>query len=166
MTCLSADPGKIRNAKEGDFMKCVSIAREAWPQFKERESIYHLFCKYFNHTSFVVEANEGIAAFLLGFLSQVDNYTAYIHLVATAPRHQRKGMATLLYQKFFETARHMERRRIELIVNPDNAASLEFHRKLGFQENFKGEIITVDGVKAVRDYNGPRIHMVPFFKEL
>lgn len=163
---LSVEPVKIRNAEDDDFVKCVSIAREAWPEFKERESIYHLFCKYFNPTSFVLEANGDIVAFVFGFLSEVDNNTAYIHLVATSPKHQRKGMATRLYQKFFETVQAVERNRIELTVNPDNAASLEFHRRLGFGENFKGETIIVGGVRAVRDYNGPGIHMVPLYKQM
>lgn len=156
----------IRNAREMDFMSCVLIARSAWPEFKERESIYHLFCKFFNNTCFVFERDGKIHAFLFGFLSQVDTGQAYIHLVAVDPPAQRQGLATRLYQKFFETVSGLGARQVRLIVNPDNAGSLTFHEKLGFQPDLHGDTIQVEGVLAVKDYNGPGLHMVPFSRPL
>jgi ribosomal protein S18 acetylase RimI-like enzyme len=143
-------------------MSCVLIARRAWPEFKERESIYHLFCKFFNNTCFVSERDGEIQAFLLGFISQVDAGQAYIHLVAVDPPAQRHGIARQLYETFFERVRGLGVRRVGLIVNPDNAGSLAFHESLGFQPDLHGETISVDGVTAVKDYNGPDLHMVPF----
>jgi ribosomal protein S18 acetylase RimI-like enzyme len=156
----------IRNAQEGDFMSCVLIARRAWPEFKERESIYHLFCKFFSNTCFVCECDGEIQAFLLGFLSQVDSRQAYIHLVAVDPPAQRKGLANQLYQTFFDRVSRLGAQQVRLIVNPDNAGSLAFHKKLGFQVALNGGTIEVDGVLAVRDYNGPGLHMVPFSRSL
>lgn len=156
----------IRNAQETDFMSCVQIAGRAWPEFKERESIYHLFCKFFNNTCFVCEQDGVIQAFLLGFISQVDASQAYIHLVAVDPPAQRQGLANRLYQKFFETVSGMGVRQVRLIVNPDNAASLAFHKKLGFEADLHGDTIQVEGVVAVKNYNGPGIHMVPFSRPL
>lgn len=156
----------IRNARETDFMSCVLIARRAWPEFKERESIYHLFCKFFNNTCFVCEQDGEIRAFLLGFISQVDAAQGYIHLVAVDPSAQRQGLASKLYQRFFETARSLGARQVRLIVNPDNPGSLAFHEKLGFQPDLHGETIKIEGVLAVKDYNGPQIHMVPFSRSL
>jgi len=143
-------------------MGCVHIARRAWPEFKERESIYHLFCKFFSNTSFVIEREGQIVAFLLGFLSQVDRSQAYIHLVAVDPSAQRQGLASQLYRTFFETVSSMQVRQVRLIVNPDNAPSLAFHHSFGFQVDPHGEMIDVGGVPAVKDYNGPGLHMVPF----
>jgi len=156
----------IRNARETDFMNCVLIARKAWPEFKERESIYHLFCKFFNNTCFVCEQDKEIRAFLLGFISQIDGTQAYIHLVAVDPAAQRQGLAGKLYQKFFETAHALGARLVRLIVNPDNPGSLAFHEKMGFQPDLRGDIIKIDGVLAVKDYNGPQLHMVPFSRTL
>jgi len=156
----------IRNAKETDFWSCVEIARAAWPDFQERSSIYHLFCKFFSTTSFVAEEGGEIRGFLLGFLSQVDSEEAYIHLVAVDPRSQKRGIARALYEKFFGTVRDLGRRRVRLIVNPDNIGSLEFHKRMEFQVANQGETITIDGVVATKDYNGPGIHMVPFCKDL
>ena len=147
-------------------MSCVFIARRAWPEFKERESIYHLFCKFFSNTSFVCERDGEIHAFLLGFLSQVNPDHAYIHLVAVDPPAQRQGLAARLYQKFFEAAGGLGAQQVRLIVNPDNAGSLAFHRRLGFQPDLHGETVEVEGVLAVKDYNGPGLHMVPFTRPL
>jgi len=156
----------IRNARDSDFMSCVQIARRAWPEFKERESIYHLFCKFFSNTSLVSENDGEIRAFLLGFLSQVDRSEAYIHLVAVDPPAQRHGLARLLYHTFFDTVRGLGVHQVRLIVNPDNASSLAFHRNLGFQVDLHGDTIDVGGVLAAKDYNGPGLHMVPFFLSL
>ena len=153
----------IRNAREGDFISCVQIARRAWPDFKERESIYHFFCKFFSNTCFVCEQDGKIVAFLLGFISQVDRGQAYIHLVVVDPPAQRQGLAKQLYQAFFDTVRDLGSKQVRLIVNPDNKASLAFHRKLGFVVDLHGETIDVGGVTAVRNYNGPNLHMVPFY---
>ena len=157
----------IRNIKEVDFLDCVNIVKKSWPEFKERESIYHLFSKYFSDTSFVIEQNSQVVSFLLGFLSQVDSSTAYIHLTSTNPQYQRRGYPSALYQHFFKIVHTKGRTKVCLIVNPDNKSSLEFHKKLGFYVANKGPIIKLlDNVEAVKDYNGPGNHMVMFSKDL
>jgi len=156
----------IRNAQEDDFVNCFHISRRAWPEFKERESIYHLFCKFFNNTCFVIERDGQIQGFVFGFLSQVEKTQAYIHLVAVDPSSQRQGLANHLYARFFETVSGLGARQVRLIVNPDNAPSLAFHEKLGFQADLHGDTVVVDGVRAVKDYNGPGLHMVPFIRPL
>jgi ribosomal protein S18 acetylase RimI-like enzyme len=157
---------QIRTARESDFLDCVTIARQAWPEFHERESIYHLFCKFFSNTSFICRRGDRTIAFVLGFLSQIDASQAYIHLVAVDPSCQREGVAHQLYSTFLQTVRARGVRQVRLIVNPDNFGSLAFHKRLGFTEDLHEPLISIDGVLAVRDYNGPGIHMVPFVKDL
>jgi ribosomal protein S18 acetylase RimI-like enzyme len=156
----------IRKVRELDFMECVSIARRAWPEFHERESIYHLFCKFFSNTSFISDVNGTTVGFLLGFVSQVDQKQAYIHLVAVDPTAQRRGAARELYERFFGEVRRLGVREVRLIVNPDNVASIAFHLRLGFTADLQGTMIEVDNVVAVKDYNGPGIHMVPFSRKI
>jgi len=156
----------IRHAREADFVRCVEIAHKAWPSFRERESIYHLFCKFFSNTSLICEVDHSTVAFLLGFLSQVDPIEAYIHLVAVDPAFQRMRIAQRLYAHFFKVVREHGVRVVRLIVNPDNDVSLRFHRKLGFRPDLHHPTIEIDGVTAAKDYNGEGIHMVPFRLEL
>jgi ribosomal protein S18 acetylase RimI-like enzyme len=161
---------KIKTIKEKDFVDCVKIVKKTWPEFKERESIYHLFSKYFCDTSFVIKRKFKrkfkVVSFLLGFLSQVDSSTAYIHLASTDLKYQREGYASALYQHFFKIVRAKGRKKICLIVNPDNESSLIFHKKLGFNVVNRKPIKKIKNVKASRDYNGPGIHMVVFSKDL
>ncbi len=156
----------IRNAAESDFYSCVLIARRAWPEFKERESIFHLFCKFFSDTCFIFETGDETQGFLLGFVSQVDPAQAYIHLVAVDPSAQRQGIARRLYETFFDRVKNLGAHQVRLIVNPDNPGSLAFHRVMGFAPDLHGETVAIDGVLAAKDYNGPGIHMVPFVRSL
>jgi predicted GNAT superfamily acetyltransferase len=156
----------IRNAREADFVTCVSIAHRAWPEFKEREAIYHILCKYFNNTCFVSEENGDIQGFLLGFISQVDSHDGYIHLIVVDNSLQRRGIAGNLYTEFFKTVRGMGAKRVRLTIDPANAASLGFHASMGFQPEILGERIQVGSVWAAKDFNGPGKHMVPMRLQL
>jgi ribosomal protein S18 acetylase RimI-like enzyme len=156
----------IRNATEHDFLTCFDIAHRAWPTFKERESIYHLFCKHFSDTSFIYEQESTISGFALGFLSQTQPNVWYVHLIAVDPDSQKHGIAGALYQHVFARAREIGRSKISCIVNPDNPASLKLHAKLGFVIDTSGDVIVDHGVVAARDYNGPGLHMVRFNKQI
>jgi ribosomal protein S18 acetylase RimI-like enzyme len=156
----------IRPINEEDFMDCINIIKKSWPEFKERESLYHIFSKYFHNTSFICEDDGKVVSFLLGFFSQVDDVTSYIHLVSTEPSHQRRGIASMLYRHFFETACKKGRRKVCLTVSPDNIPSLKFHEKLGFHINNVGPVVMVGNITAAKDYNGPGNHRVMFSMEL
>jgi ribosomal protein S18 acetylase RimI-like enzyme len=156
----------IRLVSEADFTTCIDIAHRTWPDFLEREAIYHILCKYFNTTCVVSEDNGTILAFLLGFISQVDAREAYIHLIVTDSAAQRRGIASSLYMEFFKTVRQLGATRVRLTVDPANAASLGFHIRLGFRPDIIGERIQVGNVWAAKDFNGPGRHMVPFLLEL
>ncbi len=155
----------IRNAQERDFTSCVEVAKRSWPIF-EREAVYHLFCKFFNDTCFVCEHDETLDGFLLGFISQTNRAEAYIHWIVVDPSAQRRGVATRLYERFFEAARRFGAQRVRLTVDPANAASLALQKRNRFQPDLCGETILVGDVLAVRDYNGKGLHMVPFLRSL
>ena len=152
----------IRSVRENDFVECIAVTHRAWPEFKEREAIYHLLTRFFADTSFVSEEGGAIRGFLLGFISQVDRRDAYIHLIVTDPASQRRGVARGLYQEFFRKARALGCQSVRLTVSPDNEASLAFHRRLGFRPEIRGESVWVGSVLAQKDFNGPGNAMVPF----
>jgi predicted GNAT superfamily acetyltransferase len=156
----------IRTAQESDFNECVAIARRTWPQFLEREAIFHIFCKYFRNTCFVNEEDGKVNAFLLGFISQVSPDEAYVHLIISDRSAQRRGIARALYMEFFRVVRQSGTMRVRLTVDPANKASLTFHHKLGFQPEIVGERIQAGEVWAVKNFNGENLHMVPFVREL
>ena len=91
-----------------------------------------LFFQHFTDTSIVVLNRGDIVAFLIGFLSQSRTDQAYIHFVGVAPSHRRRGIANDLYRHFFDTARRHGRRSVHAITSVGNAASQDFHRRIGF----------------------------------
>ena len=60
-----------------------------------------LFFQHFQDTSFVVEENGQLVAFLVGFVSQTDADEAYIHFVGVHPEYRRHELARRLYDRFF-----------------------------------------------------------------
>lgn len=156
----------IRGVKEKDFLNIMRVAAECAPVPLERDSIYHCFTRYFADTCFVAESSDLVIGFILGWISQVENTVAYVHNVCVAPEMRKKGIATRLYDRFIEAVKVKGCKKVFLIINPRNEASLRFHQALGFRVSEEGEGIEVDGVRAVKDYNGPAQHMVVMFKTI
>ncbi|MEV0598975.1 GNAT family N-acetyltransferase [Streptomyces sp. NPDC050315] len=135
-----------------------------------------LFLQHFSETSLLVEATgtahpegeptEGAAlrAFLIGFLSQTDPETAYIHFVAVHPEEQRSGLGRALYQRFFDVARGHGRSRVRAITSPENRNSIAYHTHMGFR--IEPGDRTEDGVGVWTDYDGPGLDRVSFVREL
>ncbi|MGW0547914.1 N-acetyltransferase family protein [Streptomyces altiplanensis] len=113
---------------------------------------------YFQHftTSFLVERGSGeVAAFLVGFLSQTEPETAYVHFVGVDPALHGQGVGGALYRSFFALARSHGRRYVHCITSPENTASRAFHTRPGF---------TASAVKP--DYDGPGLDRVAFTLDL
>ncbi|MBZ4015836.1 GNAT family N-acetyltransferase [Streptomyces purpurogeneiscleroticus] len=139
-----------------------------------------LFLQHFSETSFFVErAPEGasgsvsedgaagevaLRAFLIGFLSQTDPETAYIHFVAVHPEEQRSGLGSALYRRFFDVARGHGRSRVRAITSPANRNSIAYHTRMGFR--IEPGDRTEDGVGVHTDYDGPGLDRVSFVREL
>jgi ribosomal protein S18 acetylase RimI-like enzyme len=156
----------VRRANPGEFVDCIRVAHAAWPDFAERNSIYHLFTKYFTDTSVVADADGQIVGFVFGFQAGVAPPIGYLHLVAVDPAHQRAGVATRLYEEVFAVLRSRGCRVVRCIVNPENSRSLRFHTGMGFVPTPSGPTVAIGGVEATRDYNGPGSHMVEFERPL
>jgi ribosomal protein S18 acetylase RimI-like enzyme len=156
----------IREVKEKDFLEIMRVAAECAPVPLERDSIYHCFTRYFANTCFVAESSGLVVGFILGWISQVENTVAYVHNVCVAPNMRKKGIATRLYDRFIEAVKVRGCKKVFLIINPRNEASLRFHQALGFKISEEGEGIEVGGVRAVKDYNGPAQHMVVMHKTI
>jgi N-acetyltransferase len=123
---------RLRQLEPGDRARVTALAADWWdhpvPGLLPRP-----FFSEFRDTSFVIEDGPDLAAFLVGFASQSDPDTAYIHAVAVAPGLRGHGIGRFLYDRFVETARRHGRRRVRAVTGPHNATSLAFHRRLGFR---------------------------------
>ena len=88
------DDFTIRSVREEDFLKIAEIAKKCPPMATERNSIYHIFTKFFKKTSLVVEKSDGEAlGFLIGFISQDDPADAYLHIIGVIQNFRGRGLA-------------------------------------------------------------------------
>jgi len=157
---------KIRNVREEDFIKIAELSRKCNPMATERNSIYHLFTKFFSGTSFVAEESQGIIGFILGFLSQDNPREAYIHLLCVHPNHRREGVASNLLEKFINEVKKKEIERISLITKPVNRRAISFYKKHGFINRKRPGTYKVGDINVFRDYNGEGEDMVIFEKSV
>ncbi len=157
----------IRNVKEEDFLIISEIATNCEPMATERNSIYHLFTKFFSNTSLISEKEgEYILGFLLGFQSQKNPKDAYIHLLCVMPQFRNQGLAKSLVEKFIGIMSQKGCNNVYLITSPKNKRAINFYRRMGFEVDKKGKEIIIDGISTIEDYNGPGEHKVIFSKSL
>lgn len=125
-----------------------------------------LFLQHFADTSFLVERPDGtLHAFLIGFLSQTDPGTAYIHFAGVCPQGRRDGIGSTLYDRFFATARAADRSQVRCITSPNNRDSIAYHTRMGFRLE-PGDRCDEHGVPVHEDYDGPGLDRVSFVREL
>lgn len=156
---------KIRNTLEEDFVEIAELAENCSPMETERNSIYHIFTKFFKSSSFVAELpSGGIGGFILGFISQENPEEVYIHLLCVDPTMRGKNVGRKLVEKFLDDAALKGCKIVYLITKPINWNSIAFYRKLGFIEDKSHDTINIMGVTAIRNYNGMGEHMVVFYK--
>ncbi|TJZ53144.1 GNAT family N-acetyltransferase [Streptomyces piniterrae] len=124
-----------------------------------------LFLQHFAETSYLVEGDDGaLRAFLIGFLSQTEPKTAYIHFVGVCPEGQRGGLGSALYHRFFDTARGHGRTQVRCITSPTNLNSIAYHTRMGFRLE-PGDRVE-GGVPVHGDYDGPGLDRVSFVRDL
>jgi GNAT superfamily N-acetyltransferase len=120
-----------------------------------------LFFEHVADSSWVVEdADGGLRAFLVGFLSPARPEVGYVHFAGVDPVLQRQGVAGALYRRFAEHVAERGARRLSCLTSPGNTTSLRFHHGLGFTV-VPGDGV-VDGVPVHRDHDGPGLHRVLF----
>ncbi len=123
-----------------------------------------LFLQHFADTSTIVEDEGGeLAGFLIGFRSQSQPETGYIHFVGVRPDQRGTGLGRMLYEKFFAEMRALGCTRVDAATSVLNTGSQEFHRAMGFA--FEGDT-DFNGVPGWVDYDGPEQHRVSFSRAL
>jgi ribosomal protein S18 acetylase RimI-like enzyme len=155
---------KIRPISERDHAPIISVVDEWWGGRRMAGLLPRLFFTHFQDTSFVIEDDGRIIAFLIGFVSQTNPRHAYIHFVGIHPAHRKRGLGRQLYELFFETVSARGCESVRCITAPINSGSIAFHPRMGFQiEKSDRER---DGVHYTAHYDGPGQDRVQFVKTL
>jgi ribosomal protein S18 acetylase RimI-like enzyme len=133
----------LRTARPADYDQLARVVDDWWGR-PVQQGLPRLFLDHFWRTSLIAEEQGELRGFLIGLLSPSEADTAYVHFAAVAPEERRAGLATVLYDRFFELARVSGRMSVRAITSPQNVQSIAFHRRLGFEVS-----------APIPDYNGP-----------
>lgn len=155
---------RIRNAVPADYAPIIATLDAWWGGRPMADMLPRLFFTHFRDTSFVVEQEGLITAFLCAFFSQTFPEQAYIHFVGVDPEHRKDGLGRLLYERLFDVARASGRRVVRCVTAPANKASIAFHLRMGFEIE-PGETL-VNGLSVHSGYDGADGARVCFRKEL
>jgi ribosomal protein S18 acetylase RimI-like enzyme len=143
-----------RSIRDSDYFTVISVLNDWWGGREMTHLLPRLFFEHFQNTSFVMEDDEQLIAFLVGFLSQTHPNEAYIHFIGVHPEYRKNGLARNLYDLFFAKVRSMGCDTVRCITSPVNEGSILFHKRMGFS------------VSVATDYAGPGQDRILFVKSL
>lgn len=144
---------KIRNSKPSDHQRIISVLKDWWGGRDLTWMLPKLFLVHFSNTSFVIENDKELIAFLIGFLSPSRTNEGYIHFAGVHPDFRGIGIGAYLYERFFRICKENGRNTIKACTSPVNKGSIEFHKKMGF--NISVGNAEIDGIQVTIDYNKP-----------
>ncbi len=154
---------KIRHLEEADHGPVVAVVDGWWGGRRMATKLPRLFFRYFAGTSFAVEEDGELVAFLVGLVgSPADE--AYVHFVGVRPDHRSQGLGRRLYETFFDEVGRRGCRTVRAITSPVNTGSIRFHTSMGF-EVLRGE--DAEGGTSVHpNYDGDGEARVVFVREV
>jgi ribosomal protein S18 acetylase RimI-like enzyme len=144
---------QIRNARADDYPLIINVVDHWWGGQNTNGTLPKMFFLHFQQTSFVAEVDDEIIAFLVGFLSQTWTDEAYIYFAGVHPDYRSRGIAKLLYERFFTTVQSYDRHIVRCVTSPVNASSIKFHFHLGFEIEEGGSQIA--DMSYFENYDGP-----------
>lgn len=145
----------LRSPKETDHLRVIAVLSDWWGGRDLSHLLPRLYFQHFNDTSFIVEKDGELVAFLIGFMSQSEKGTAYIHFVGVHPEHRKHHLGQALYERFFVLARARGAHEVHAITGTVNTGSQAYHAKLGF--------VVSD---PIPDYDGPGDDRVSMVRQL
>jgi GNAT superfamily N-acetyltransferase len=144
----------VRVASPDDYDRVIAVVDE-WFGRPVSSSLPRLFLDLFWATSTVADDDQGLAGFLVAFVSPSQPRLGYLHFVGIRPDRRRTGLARTLYEGFASYAQGQRCRELRAITAPGNRESIRFHEHLGFT-----------ATAPVANFNGPGRAMVIFRRDL
>lgn len=142
----------IRHVEPSDHHAVQAVVDAWWGGRAMKHMLPKLFFTHFRPTSFILEQDGVMRAFLIGFVSQTNPQHSYIHFVGVDPSSRTEGFGRTLYQHFFKTAAELGCTDVFCVTSPVNKGSIAFHTRMGF-EVLPGDT-EIDRVAVTIDYDG------------
>ena len=157
MSCTSL---VFRRPIPDDWERVMAVLPSWWDGRDLRAMLPKVFFEHFRGTSLLVEHEDRLVAFLIGFFCPDHADEAYVHFTGVAPEWRRVGLGADLYRRFFALARADGRSVVRAVTAPVNSGSIAFHTALGFAL-LPGDD-EVDGVPVTTDRGPQGDHLVRF----
>lgn len=159
---------RFRRPVPEDHPRLWAVVDEWWGGRRMRALLPRLWLEHFAGTSWLAEraTDERLAGFLVGFLSQDDPTTAYVHLIAVDPNRRRDGVGRALYERAFADARAHGARRVTAVTWPGNRISIAFHRAMGFTVDDGPGTQVLYGTPSHPDHDGEGEDRVVFTRQV
>lgn len=154
----------LRYSQPADHARIIAVLKRWWDGRDLTGMLPKLFLDHFCDTSFVVEKEDLLVAFLVAFLSPARPDEGYIHFAGVHPEYRGMGIGAHLYQGFFDICRADGRKTVRACTSPVNIGSVRFHKRMGFTLS-KGNA-RIDGLAVTLDYNRPDDPKVLFERAL
>ncbi|MEB4861062.1 GNAT family N-acetyltransferase [Priestia megaterium] len=154
----------IRNSLESDYEMLIDVVNDWWQGRQMSQMLPRLFFQHFNKTSFILERDEKILGFLIGFISQTNEKDAYIHFVGIHPQYRGSGLGATLYRTFFDKVKKYGCSYVKCVTSPINQNSIAYHTHMGF-EIVKGDG-EIGGITVHRNYDGTGEDRVVFGRKI
>ena len=153
----------VRTVQENDYDQVIGQV-DVWWGRPMSSRLPRLFFQHFQDTSFILDEDGRVLAFLIGLISQTHPEQAYIHFVGVHPEYRRQGCGRLLYERFFQAAVVRGCTEVRCVTSPQNHTSIKFHQRLGFSI-VKGNK-EIDGLSVWENDAGPGQDRVRFVRQL
>lgn len=144
----------IRGAVPEDHNWIVAVVNDWWRR-DVAYAIPRLYLEHFFKTSYIAEVAGQRIGFLIGFVSPSLVQESYIHFVGIEPSFRGKGVASMLYQHFFDHCSSVAVIKVSATTSPNNTTSIAFHTALGF-----------DISEPIPDYDRAGTTLVKMVKQL
>ncbi len=132
-----------------DWQRVVGAMPQWWDGRDLRALLPKVFFEHFRSTSLLVEHEDRLVGFLVGFFCPDHADEAYVHLVGVAPEWRRVGLGRELYRRFCALVSAEGRAVVRAVTAPVNKGSIAFHTALGFSvlpgdDEIDGVAVTTD----------------------
>ena len=142
----------MREMTVADLQPILADHHRYWGERDMRAGHSFSLVREFGRTCFVLEADDGIRGYLIGWVSP--DRVGYVHVIATRDDARGAGVGRRLHEEFAKVAAGQGAVRLKAITSTANTGSVAFHTGIGFQ------------AEVVEDYAGPGLPFVVFTREL
>ncbi len=141
-----------RTAEPSDAEAVVAAITDWWPGVHMVHGVCPQMFEHLGDTCIIVEDDDGLLGFLVGFMSQRFPEAGYVHYAGVRPGHRGAGLGAEMYRRFARVTRERGKKKVLAETGAWNVKSIAFHQRVGFTLEPGDEIVA--GIPVRHDTTG------------